>query len=187
MGKMGKKTEGTTFYSGGFWVFAYGSLMWGPDFIFDKQHHASLQGWSRRLCVYSHVYRGTPECPGLVLGLDEGGACEGRAFHIPASHAANTLERLRAREMVSHVYDERLAPIRLDDGNVVDALVYTADRHHAQYAGVLSLEEQLSLIRTACGSSGTTRDYVLNTWRHLQQMGIADPGLDTLASQLLND
>jgi glutathione-specific gamma-glutamylcyclotransferase len=184
---MGKKTEGTTFYSAGFWVFAYGSLMWDPDFIFDEQHPACLRGWSRRLCVYSHVYRGTPEHPGLVLGLDEGGTCDGMAFHIPAPHAAVSLGRLRAREMVSNVYDERIASIDLDNGSQVEALIYTADRHHAQYAGALPAARQLSFIRSASGSAGTSRDYVLNTWRHLQHRGIADPGLDALARELLND
>ena len=79
-------------------------------------HRALLRGWRRRLCVYSHIYRGTAERPGLVLGLDQGGACRGVAFRVEAVHAEATLHYLRERELVTAIYLERIAPISLDDG-----------------------------------------------------------------------
>ena len=76
------------------WVFAYGSLIWDPGFPFEEARPALLRGYHRAFCLYSTRYRGTPERPGLVLGLDRGGACRGVAFRVPGRHAAEVLRYL---------------------------------------------------------------------------------------------
>ena len=131
------------------WVFGYGSLMWRPGFPFAESAPALLKGAHRALCVYSVVHRGTHAQPGLVLGLDRGGACRGVAFRVASGAETDTLAYLREREQVTDVYVEAVRPIRLLDGSgrVLKALTYLVDRSHAQYAGDLSLEEQLRMVR----------------------------------------
>jgi cation transport protein ChaC len=168
------------------WVFAYGSLMWRPDFPFVERVEARLVGAHRALCVYSFVHRGTPERPGLVLGLDRGGTCRGIAYHVTAAHRANTVAYLRAREQVTSVYRECMRPIWLkrDPERRVPALCYMVDRGHAQYAGRLTLEQQLHHVRQGRGQSGANRDYVIATVGALEQLGYRETALHLLAERL---
>ena len=161
-----------------FWVFGYGSLMWNPGFPFEEKAQAHIFGYRRSLCVRSHVHRGTPEQPGLVLGLDRGGSCRGLAFRVPREERLEVLAYLRARELVTHVYKERLLPAVLDDRRQVHALSYVVDRRHAQYAGVLDVGEAAQIVRSAAGKSGPNPAYVLNTVSHLREMGIRDNWLE---------
>jgi glutathione-specific gamma-glutamylcyclotransferase len=168
------------------WVFGYGSLMWRPGFAFVESAPARLIGLHRALCVYSFVHRGTPEKPGLVLGLDRGGACRGIAFRIPDKGRASTIDYLRGREQVTNVYIETTRAITVlgAPDRRVRALVYCVDRGHAQYAGDLSLERQLHLVREGHGRSGVNRDYVLSTVEALEALGCYDRNLHLLAERL---
>jgi cation transport protein ChaC len=166
------------------WVFGYGSLMWRPGFPFVERRHARIYGYHRSLCVYSHVHRGTPERPGLVLGLDRGGCCHGVAFRVATEEADATIHYLREREQVTAVYRERHLPAELDDGRTVPALAYVVDRSHSQYAGRLPEDELLRLVRQGKGISGPNPDYVRSTHEHLLAMGFVDPILHRLAAAL---
>ena len=167
-----------------FWVFGYGSLIWRPGFAFLERRHASLVGAHRSLCVYSWIHRGTREQPGLVLGLDRGGACRGIAFRVAPEAEEEVRAYLKAREQVTDVYLERSRPIRFADGTESRALAYLVDRSHAQYAGRLDEDEQVRLVASARGESGWNRDYVLNTAEHLAALGIPDANLTRLAERL---
>ncbi|MBI1204171.1 MAG: gamma-glutamylcyclotransferase [Rhodopseudomonas sp.] len=172
--------------SGDLWVFGYGSLMWRPGFEFQERRHARLVGAHRALCVYSFVHRGTPEKPGLVLGLDQGGNCRGIAYRVAAEKRTETIDYLRAREQVTMVYREAWRRIWLDDDpqRNVQALTYMVDRGHEQYAGQLSLAEQLHYCRQGHGRSGACRDYVLATAKELEALDVRDDSLHLLAAQL---
>ena len=142
------------------WIFAYGSLMWRPDFDYAERHRADLAGYSRALCIRSYHYRGTPEQPGLVFKLDRGGSCSGVAFRIASEHRARTLEAVRLRELVTGVYKEAELPIMLSDGRGLSAITYVADLDHAQYAGRLEVSDAMRIVRTAHGIAGRNVDYV---------------------------
>jgi len=166
------------------WIFGYGSLMWRPGFTFEEQCEARLYGYHRSFCVYSHVHRGTPERPGIVLGLDRGGSCRGMAYRVNDSHWTATLDYLRAREQATAIYLEREKEIELAGGARASATVYLVDRAHHQYAGRLGINDQLQLVRQGIGLSGANPDYVKSTVRHLEGMGIVDGPLHDLLGQL---
>ena len=171
------------------WVFGYGSLMWRPGFAFIEQVPARLIGEHRALCVYSFDHRGTPEKPGLVLGLDRGGACRGIAFRVAATQRDEVINYLRGREQTTHVYREVMRSVWLENEarSRVSALAYVVDRGHVQYAGRLSLHEQLRYVRQGHGRSGNNRDYVLETVRSIEAQGFRDAPLHQLALLLRDE
>ncbi|MBI3435680.1 MAG: gamma-glutamylcyclotransferase [Proteobacteria bacterium] len=172
--------------AGDLWVFGYGSLIWRPGFAFRDRVPARLTGLHRSLCVYSFVHRGTPERPGLVLGLDHGGACHGIAYRVAPNARAATIAYLREREQATSVYREATRRIMLLDGSrlCVEALAYVVDRRHPQYAGRLTLAEQLRLVCQGVGQSGRNPDYVIETVAALEFLGIRDARLHALAGRL---
>lgn len=168
------------------WVFAYGSLMWRPNFHYEEASHALLEGAHRALCLYSIVHRGTPAAPGLVLGLDKGGRCEGTAFRVPAHLVKDTRAYLHRRENVTNTYAVAKKPAKLLDGSqrTVDALCFLVHRNHPQYAGDLPLGKQAYIVRHSVGASGRNIDYVLNTAGHLRALGVHDASLERLMAVL---
>jgi len=179
-------TDATGEGDGDLWVFGYGSLIWDPCFAPVERVLAEIEGYRRSFCMWSIQYRGTPERPGLVLALDmeAGAVCRGVGFRVPVAERAGALRELRARELVSYAYREAWVPMRLEDGREVTAVTYLADPGHAQYTGPLGAEEQARIITAASGNRGPNRDYLVNTVRHLAELGITDPGLDALLTRV---
>jgi cation transport protein ChaC len=120
------------------WVFGYGSLMWNPGFRYTEQQPATIFGAHRALCVWSIRYRGTPESPGLVLGLRHGGRCTGRAFRVEKTDRLAAIEYLRKRELNTGVYRPVYRRIHIDGRGVVDALTFLVIATHPQYAANLN-------------------------------------------------
>jgi cation transport protein ChaC len=169
---------------GDLWVFGYGSLMWRPGFEYEERRPALVHGYHRSLCIFSHVHRGTPEKPGLVLGLDRGGACRGLAFRVKASDRQTTLDYLREREQVTSVYVETWLTARLQPDRVVTAVAYVVDPTHPQYAGRLQHYELVRLVRQGRGMSGDNIEYIRSTFEHLTASGVDDPDLAAIITEL---
>jgi cation transport protein ChaC len=167
----------------GWWVFAYGSLLWNPIFPVAEMRPATLSGSHRRFCLWSLASRGTKECPGLVLGLDRGGACRGVALRLPAMLAIDELHLLWRREMVVGSYQPKWVRV-LADGREIVALAFVVRRDHPQYARGLSLDAQVSVLDTACGAFGSSLDYLERTRVALVAHGIVDPYLERLAERI---
>ena len=173
-----------------FWVFAYGSLMWNPGFPFLESHPALVRGYHRSFCVESTHYRGTKEKPGLVLGLDRGGACRGRAYKVCRTQGKTVTDYLHEREMLSGIYEPRWLKATLQPAagspmevpstqdsprppRVIEAAAFVVDRRHEAYRR-LQVDQVAEQILRGVGTKGTNVAYLENTVRHLDELGVAD-------------
>jgi cation transport protein ChaC len=175
---LGAKPKGA-----GWWVFAYGSLLWNPIFPVAEMRPGTLSGLHRRFCLWSLASRGTRDRPGLVLGLDHGGACCGVAMRLPSMLALDELHLLWRREMVTGSYRPSWVKVRTD-GRDITALAFVVRRDHPQYARGLSLDEQVAVLDKASGAFGSSLDYLERTRVALVAHGIVDPYLESLAERI---
>jgi len=167
------------------WVFGYGSLMWNPGFPASEARPALARGYCRRFCVASTVYRGTPERPGLLLGLDRGGSCRGVALRVPRDARRETLLNLWRREMNGRVYRPAMIPVTLtDDGGRIEALAFIVDRAHPDHVGDLDEEARAARVLEATGERGTNLEYVLETERSLRALGMRDAAVTKLVATI---
>jgi len=167
-------------------VFAYGSLIWRPGFAHLGARPALLRGYHRRFCITSRHYRGTPQTPGLVLGLDRGGACQGVVFQVAFDDAAAVLAYLDERENLAgeEVYHRRELPVRLRGcGQIVRAITYVADRSHPAYARPCA-RTAAQTIAQGLGVAGSNREYLVNTLTQLRIYGLRDRGLEEIAANI---
>lgn len=192
------------------YVFAYGSLMWRPEIIFVTAWRARVSGYHRRFGLWSYHYRGTKQLPGVVLGLDMGGNCEGICYEIAESQIELVIKKLWDREMISYAYQPTAVMATL--GNVVanvkniktnnqplrtqpvlpsalekkiSALTFILNTSHEQYVPKdLAKEKIIEIIQTAKGNSGSNQQYLLETYEKLQQLNIHDPMLHELVHQI---
>ncbi len=159
----------------GFWFFAYGSLMWDPPFEPEEVLPARIFGWHRSFCVLSETYRGTPQNPGLSLGLDRGGSCAGVAFRIGPENRTAALRAIEVQELVDDpIYLWRKVTLHLARRQV-QGYTLVVNRNDRIFSGNLGFEDTVRRIVSATGSRGTNLDYLTNTVRRLRQMEIA-PG-----------
>jgi cation transport protein ChaC len=169
------------------WVFGYGSLMWNPLFHYAERRPATLRGFHRRFCLWSVAGRGTLERPGLVLGLDLGGSCQGLAYRLPADQAAQELRLLWNREMVVGSYAARwvrieAAPCAESHGcsQELRALAFTVNREHPNYAGRLPIDSIVATLVAASGHLGSSAEYLLRAVEALAAHGLRDAHLEAL-------
>ena len=174
--------------AGPLWVFGYGSLIWNPAFEPAERRRAVLHGYRRAFCFWTVSARGTPERPGLGLGLEArpGARCGGVALRIAGATEAADLERLWAREMYSAVYRPAWVPLLPagtpdeTDPAPIAALAFVADPDHPQYCPPLSEIQKARIVAGASGQFGSCRDYLENIVDHLAEAGEPDGELEAL-------
>lgn len=168
------------------WVFGYGSLIWNPGFEFSEAHLGRVHGYHRAFCIRSTSYRGTPEQPGVVLGLDRGGSCIGMAFRLKPESRRRAIEALYEREMTGGVYVPRVLSVSVRGARQVRALTFTANQRSPSYEQ-LSESEIVRRLSSCCGQRGLNRDYALLTWRSLAEHGVHCSHLGRLSVGLAAD
>jgi cation transport protein ChaC len=166
------------------WVFAYGSLMWNPAIEFAESHACRVEGWRRSFCFWVPLGRGTPELPGLMLALEDGGECEGIAYRLAPDQVHSELALLWNREMLAGVYQPRWVATELRDGRTVTAVTFVVDPTHCQYCGDLPIERAAHHIAFAEGRRGACRDYLANTAAHARALGIHDAYIEELVARV---
>jgi cation transport protein ChaC len=166
------------------WVFGYGSLMWRPGFDYVERQPALLRDHRRAFCIYSVHHRGTPERPGLVLGLAPGGCVRGTAYRVDDAIWPEVYAYLLEREQPTETYLEARVQVVLGRGGRVTATAFLSDYHHPQWAGALSLERQAELIAGASGLSGRNVDYLRDLVAHLHETDTRDRDMDTLLAKV---
>jgi cation transport protein ChaC len=165
------------------WIFAYGSLLWDPGFEYEESRPATIYGYHRRFCIYSHIYRGTSERQGLVFGLDRGGSCRGRAFRVAPNFTRQVLSKIWDREMIYSVYLPRILSAHVDEDRI-KCRTFVANQCHEQFAGKMDLPRTAEMIAGASGKAGTNSDYLENTLTHLQELGLQDRRLLRLRAEV---
>ena len=163
------------------WIFGYGSLIWNPSFKYDMRIPAHLYGYHRRFCLRTTITRGSPEKPGLVLGLDRGGSTKGILFRIPASIAAKECDVIWKREMLNGAYKPSWVKAKSEDGQLFEALTFIIKRGHPSFSAPIPDEEIVKMIAEASGIVGSNSEYLFKTEEALKDAGIHDKKLKTIS------
>ena len=153
------------------WVFGYGSLMWNPAFYHIEKCSGIVHGYHRSYCMWTAGGRGTPELPGMMLGMDRGGACRGMVFRIAPDQVDEELDIVWRREMIGQAYRARWVTVRTGR-KLLRAITFVIDRRYIRYAGRVPRDVQVAHIATAAGRMGSCREYLENTVAHLDELGI---------------
>ena len=168
------------FGGGDVWIFGYGSLMWNPAIEFTEQRLATIYGYHRQFCLSTPLGRGTPELPGLVLGLLPGGSCNGIAFRIPAKLVEVELELIWKREMLGRGYHSKIVPMRTPKGRE-RGLTFVVNRDYERFTGPIPVDDKTYRLAFAEGELGPCREYLFNAVTALEEMGVHDRYLKRMA------
>lgn len=162
--------------SGEVWIFAYGSLIWNPEFDFDRECLGTVSGWHRSFCIgWVRIYRGTPERPGIMLALDRGGSCRGVVFRLPTAAVDENLTLILRREMPikrDHL-PCRWVTVQTEQGPL-RAIAFPVNRKSPAYLPGLTEEVVVEALASAAGERGSMAEYLAATVQHLEARGIHD-------------
>jgi cation transport protein ChaC len=160
------------------YVFAYGSLLWKPDFEVTESLRGTLRGWHRAFCIGLTRWRGSPARPGLMLALERGGVCAGLLLRLPDETLLETLTALFRREIPHREGADMARWSRIEtERGPIPAVVFWAGPKGANIEHRLPLPTVAHRLAHACGHGGSGAEYLYNTVEHLEEAGIRDRNL----------
>jgi glutathione-specific gamma-glutamylcyclotransferase len=158
------------------WIFAYGSLIWNPNFAHEAETVAHVHGWHRAFCLgWMRSFRGCPDRPGLMMALDRGGSCRGVAFRLHGDQLEQSLMSIIRREMPfkANGMEARWLRGHTDEGPR-PMLGFPVCRAAPDYVTGLSEDRIVAALATSAGPQGTMAEYLASTVQHLEDRGIRD-------------
>lgn len=166
------------------YIFAYGSLLWNPTVDYEDEFLAKVYGFHRSFCMKTNLGRGSFKNPGLMLGLDKGGSCQGSAFKLRNSEAIKNIDILFRREMVTGAYKPKLLKTILVNGRKVLSLAFTVDKKHKNYFQDKEIQTKAKMISNAHGFLGSCEEYFQNTLESLLELNIVDSEMTAISNYL---
>ena len=163
------------------WVFGYGSLIWNPALYFTEKKRGTVHGYHRRFCLWSTIGRGSPSRPGLMLGLERGGSCKGIFYKIDRREIRTELDIVFRRELITAAYRPTWVSARVLGKSPFKAIAFVINRDHNRYAGMLDDETVIQTIADAKGTLGSCSDYLYETVLQLENLGMPDRHLASIA------
>ena len=163
------------------WVFGYGSLIWNPALYFTEKKRGTVHGYHRRFCLWSTIGRGSPSRPGLMLGLERGGSCKGIFYKIDRREIRTELDIVFRRELITAAYRPTWVSARILGKSPFKAIAFVINRDHNRYAGMLDDETVIQTIADAKGTLGSCSDYLYETVLQLENLGMPDRRLASIA------
>lgn len=167
----------------GVWLFGYGSLLWNPCVPVAQWLRGRVHGYHRGFRIRLTHGRGSPDRPGLMLGLDPGGSCTGMGLRIDADDLEYELLMVWRREMLTGVYQPCWVWLHTEQGRV-PALTFVTDTQSASYCGALDRAEIVRLLASGRGVLGTCVEYLDSTVTQLDANDIHDHHLRALQTQV---
>jgi len=166
------------------WVFGYGSLIWNPALYFTEKKRGTVHGYHRRFCLWSTIGRGSPSRPGLMLGLERGGSCKGIFYKIDRREIRTELDIVFRRELITAAYRPTWVSARVLGKSPFKAIAFVINRAHNRYAGMLDDETVIQTIADAKGTLGSCSDYLYETVLQLENLGMPDRRLASIAGHV---
>ena len=166
-----------------FRIFAYGSLIWNPAIEFDNTYRCSISGYHRSFCFWTVFGRGSEEQPGLMMGLESGGSCDGLAYSIAADKLETELDILFRRELLSYVYKPTWVTACFENqpDTGTEVLAFVVDPGNDRYCSNLDEDTLVRTLAIAEGPIGKNSEYLYQLVKHLQELGYEDPEMTDLA------
>jgi cation transport regulator ChaC len=196
-----------------FYIFAYGSLMFSPELpkrvayralgSVEGHHRAFNKRSSPRACRPEHRLRPDlePVVPyrfrgpaSLALGTRPGGTLHGVLLGYAEEDRAELFTRLDAREGVWHdqpfqtwSYLPTRVPVTTEDGTF-EATCWLSNPQGDWHEADLTEEEVVQILLHATPTAVTEYargiDYLLRTWRAVNELGLEAPALNQLVERL---